>query len=53
MVRELISTKLIQTKKVLDICVVINMSKNMSDFKQNLNVFTKENIKTIEKPTIG
>ena len=29
------------------------MSKNMSDFKENLSVFTKENIETIEKLTMG
>ena len=27
--------------------VVINMSKNMSDFKENLSVFSKENIKKL------
>ena len=32
---------------------VINVSKNMSDFKENLSVFTKENIETIEKLTMG
>ena len=51
-VRELISTKLIQTTDVLDVCNVIDMSSNMSDFKQNINVFTKENIETIEKLTM-
>ena len=29
------------------------MSKNMSDFKENSSVFTKENIETIEKLTMG
>ena len=29
------------------------MSKNMSYFKENLSVFTKENIATIEKLTMG
>ena len=52
-VRELISTKIVQPKKVLSISDVINMSKNMSDFKENLSVFTKENIETIEKLTMG
>ena len=28
---------------------VINMSKNMSNFKENLRVFTKGSIETIEK----
>ena len=40
--RELISTKIVQPKKVLSISDVINMSKNMSDFKETLSVFTKE-----------
>ena len=31
----------------------VNMSKNKIDFKQNLSVFTKENIETIEKLTMG
>ena len=31
---------------------VINMSKDMSNFKENLSVLTKENIKTIEKLTM-
>ena len=52
-VRELVSTKIVQPKKVLGISDVINMSKNMSDFKENLSVFTKENIETIEKVTMG
>ena len=52
-VRELITTKIAQPKKVLSISNVINMSKNMSDFKENLSVFTKENIETIEKLTMG
>ena len=38
-VGELISTKVVQPKKVLSISDVINMSKNMSDFKENLSVF--------------
>ena len=42
-VRELISTKIIQLKKVLSITDV------MSDFIENLNIFTKENFETIEK----
>ena len=29
------------------------MSKNMSDFKKNLSVFSKENIETIEKLAMG
>ena len=37
---------------MLSISDVINMSKNMSDFKENLSVFTKENIETIEKITM-
>ena len=52
-IRELISTKIVPPKKVMSISDVINMSKNMSDFKENLGVFTKENIETIEKLTIG
>ena len=40
-------------KKVLSISDVINMSKNMSDFKKNLSVFSKENIETIEKLAMG
>ena len=39
-VRELISTKVVQPKKVFSISDVINMSKNMSDFKENLSLFT-------------
>ena len=31
----------------------VNMSKNKIDFKQNLSVFTKENIETIEKLIMG
>ena len=38
---------------MLSISDVINMSKNMSKFKENLSVFTKENIETIEKLTMG
>ena len=58
-VRELISTKIVQSKKVLSISNAINMSKNMSDFKispcfkEYLSVFTKENTETIEKLTMG
>ena len=47
-VRELISTKIIQRKKVLSISDFISMSKNMSDFKKNLIVFTKENLKSLK-----
>ena len=35
------------------VCLAYNVSKNMSDFKENLSVFTKENIETIEKLTMG
>ena len=52
-VRELVSTKIVQPKKVLSISDVINMSKNMSDFKKNLSVFSKENIETVEKLAMG
>ena len=52
-VRELISTKSFQPKNVLSISDVIHMSKNMSDFRENVSVFTKENIETIEKLTIS
>ena len=52
-IRELISIKIVPPKKVMSISDVINMSKKMSDFKENLGVFTKENIETIEKLTIG
>ena len=51
-VRELISTKIIQPKKVLSIYNVINKSKNIGDFKENLSVFTNWNIETIEKLTM-
>ena len=51
--RQIFSTKIVQPKKVLTISDVINMSKNMSDFKENLSVFTKENNETIEKLTMG
>ena len=47
-VRKLISTKIVQLKKVLSISDVTDVSENMSDFKENLSVFTKENIETIE-----
>ena len=50
-VRELISTKIVHHKKVLSISDVVNMSKNMSDFKGN--VFTKKNIENIEKLTMS
>ena len=52
-VRELISTKTVQPQKVLSISDAINMSKNMSDFKENLSVSTKENTETIEKVKMG
>ena len=45
----LFQQKFLNLKKVLSISDVINMSKNMSDFKENLNVFANENIETIEK----
>ena len=48
-VTELISTRIFQLQKMLSILDVINMSKNMSDFKENLRVFTKGSIETIEK----
>ena len=38
---------------MLSISDIISMSKNMSEFKENLSAFTKENIDTIEKLTIG
>ena len=50
--RELISTKIAKSKKVRRISDVINMSKDMSNFKENLSVLTKENIKTTEKLTM-
>ena len=43
----------VSPKKVLSISDVINMSKNMSDFKENLSVFTEENIETTEKLLMG
>ena len=46
-VRKAILTKIVQRKNVLSMSVVINMSKNMSDFKENLSVFSKENIKKL------
>ena len=52
-VKEFISTKTTEPKKVLSISDVINISKNMSDFRENLGVFTKENLETIEKLTMG
>ena len=52
-VRERISAKFVQPKKVFTLPDVINTSKNMSDFMENLSVFTKENIATIEKFTIA
>ena len=48
-VREFISIKIVPPKKVLSISDVINMSKNISDFKENLSVFTEENTETTEK----
>ena len=50
--RELISTKIAKSKKVRRVSDVINMSKDMSNFKGNLSVLTKENIKIIEKLTM-
>ena len=44
--------ELFQHKKLLSIYNVINMFKNRSDFKKNLNVFTKENIEAIVKLTM-
>ena len=38
---------------MLSISDVINMSKNIIDFKENLSVFTKENIESTEKLTKG
>ena len=38
---------------MLSISDVINISKNMSDFRENVDVFTKENLETIEKLTMG
>ena len=38
-VRELISTKIVQPKKVHSISDVIDMSKYMSDFKENLSFY--------------
>ena len=32
---------------------VINMSISMSDLKEKLSVFTKQNIETIEKLSVG
>ena len=52
-VRELISTKIVQPKKMFSMSDAVNMSKNKIDFKQNLSVFTRENIETIEKLTMG
>ena len=52
-VRELISTKIVQPQKVINISATINLSKNMSDFKENLSVSTKENIETIGKLKMG
>ena len=46
----LFKTKIAQPKKVLSISDVINMTKNMSDCKKDLSIFTKE---SIEKRTIG
>ena len=52
-VRELILTNIVQPENVFSISDIINMSESMSDFKENLSVFTKENIETIEKFTMG
>ena len=52
-VRELISTKIVEPKKVLSISNAFDMSTNISDFKENLKVFSKENIETIEKLIMG
>ena len=41
-VRKLISTKFVQPEKVLSISDIISMSKNMSEFKENLSAFTKK-----------
>ena len=41
-VRELISTNIVQPKKVLRISDVINMCKNISDFKENLSPLLKK-----------
>ena len=38
---------------MLSISDAIKMSKNMSDFKENLSAFIKENTETIEKLTMG
>ena len=38
---------------MLSISDVIDISKNMSDFRENLSIFSKENIETIEKLTTG
>ena len=38
---------------MLSIYIVINKSKNIGDFKENLSVFTKGNIETIEKLTMA
>ena len=52
-VSELTSTKVVQPKNVLSISDVINMSKNLSDFKKNLSIFTEDNIETIENLAMG
>ena len=52
-VREHISTKIVQPRKVLSISDVINISENMSDFKEHLRFFTKKNIEIIEKLSMG
>ena len=38
---------------MLTISDVINMSKNMGDFNENLSMFTKGNFEAIEKLTMG
>ena len=52
-VRKLISTKIVQPKKGLSISDVINLSKNISDFKENLSVFTNDYIETIKNLTMS
>ena len=47
-VRELISTKILQPERVLTISDVIVMSKNVSDFKENLRVFLKKILKPLK-----
>ena len=47
-VRELISTRIGQPKKVLNISDVINMYKNMSDFKENYAFFLRKILKPLK-----